>query len=103
VTTGVAGSSYIGGFGRSWVSQRAELAGEGRGRLSSEVNAGARLSRTGDWVVICRTGNMKIGAFGHHQVKVRGFSIALGEIESALWVGGVAGTWWWGLGRMLRG
>jgi len=58
---------------------------------------GARLYKTGDWLVTDPDGSIEFLGRIDHQVKLRGFRIELGEIEAALTTpNGARGCFWHG-------
>jgi amino acid adenylation domain-containing protein len=85
VKPGERGEIYIGGAGvaRGYLGQR-ELTAERfvRDRFSSEE--GARLYRTGDLARALPDGSLEFCGRADHQVKLLGFRVELGEIESML-------------------
>jgi amino acid adenylation domain-containing protein/non-ribosomal peptide synthase protein (TIGR01720 family) len=80
VPIGLPGEVYIGGDGvaRGYLN-RDELTGE-----KLVVIDGRRFYRTGDLARFAPDGNLEFLGRLDHQVKVRGFRVELGEIESAL-------------------
>jgi amino acid adenylation domain-containing protein len=82
---GVAGELYIGGAGLGWgyLNQPTETATRFVPDPFSE-KAGARLYRTGDMVRYLPDLNIEFLGRIDHQVKVRGFRVELGEIETVL-------------------
>jgi len=85
VPVGVVGELYIGGAGvaRGYLS-RAELTSE---RFIPDLHGreiGGRLYRTGDLGRYLRDGRIECLGRTDHQIKVRGYRVELGEIETAL-------------------
>ncbi len=85
VAPGQAGELFIGGAGLAvGYFKRAELTRERFVSRPAQVDAGARLYRTGDMVRQNADGTLDHLGRVDFQVKVRGFRIELGEIEAAL-------------------
>ena len=82
---GVAGELYIGGAGLAlgYLNQPAETAARFIPNPFSD-ELGQRLYRTGDLARYLVDGNIEFLGRIDHQVKVRGFRVELGEIESLL-------------------
>ncbi|MBG1243505.1 non-ribosomal peptide synthetase [Nostoc sp. NZL] len=83
VPVGVPGELHIGGVGlaRGYLHQP-ELTNEKF--ISSSLELGKRLYKTGDLARYRRDGNIEYLGRIDHQVKIRGFRIELGEIEAVL-------------------
>ena len=83
--TGVAGELYIGGAGLAlgYLNQPVETAARFVPNPFAE-NPGERFYRTGDRARYLPDGNIEFLGRIDHQVKVRGFRVELGEIESVL-------------------
>jgi amino acid adenylation domain-containing protein len=82
---GVAGELFIGGAGVStgYLNEPAETSSRFMADPFTAV-AGARFYRTGDRVRSLRDGNLKFLGRLDNQIKVRGFRVELGEIETVL-------------------
>ncbi len=85
VPVGVVGELYVGGIGvaRGYLN-RPELTGERFMPNPYAQQASARIYRTGDQVKWRSDGELEYIDRVDHQVKVRGFRVELGEIESVL-------------------
>jgi amino acid adenylation domain-containing protein len=85
VPIGYAGELYIGGAGlaRGYLN-RPELTAEMFIPNDRSREPGARLYRTGDSTRYLRDGNIAFLGRLDHQIKIRGFRVELGEIESAI-------------------
>ena len=81
----VAGELYIGGagVGRGYLN-RPELTAEKFIPHPFELRDGARLYRTGDWARYRTDGQIEFVGRRDQQVKLRGFRVELGEVETAL-------------------
>jgi amino acid adenylation domain-containing protein/FkbH-like protein len=85
VPIGVAGELVTGGIGlaRGYLGRPALTAERFVPSMASE-DAGARLYRTGDLVRYLESGAIEFLGRHDHQLKIRGFRVELGEIETAL-------------------
>src|SRR6266705_5813357 len=85
VRPGVSGELYIGGLGvgRGYMN-RPELTAEKFAVDPFANSSGARMYKTGDIVRLLPDGTAEFVGRSDNQVKLRGFRIALGEIEAAL-------------------
>ncbi|EXL31150.1 Syringopeptin synthetase C [Pseudomonas syringae pv. syringae str. B301D-R] len=85
VPMGSVGEIYIGGVGVALgYLNRPELSAERFSDDPFSQQAGARLYRTGDLARWLPDGNLEYLARNDGQVKVRGFRVELGEVESSL-------------------
>ena len=82
---GVAGELFIGGagVGRGYLN-RPELTAEKFIANPFSDQYGARLYRTGDWAKYDADGQIRFVGRRDQQVKLRGFRVELGEVETAL-------------------
>ena len=82
---GVAGELYIGGVAvaRGYLN-RPQLTAQAFIPDPFSIEPGARMYRTGDLARVLPGGNIEYVGRRDHQVKVRGFRVELGEIESIL-------------------
>ncbi|HSP64274.1 MAG TPA: AMP-binding protein, partial [Pyrinomonadaceae bacterium] len=82
---GTAGELYIGGagVGRGYLNSAAQTPAKFIAHPFSDT-PGARLYRTGDWARLNADGQIEFVGRRDQQVKLRGFRVELGEIETAL-------------------
>ncbi len=82
---GVAGELYIGGagVGRGYLNRR-ELTAEKFIQHPFNAAPADRLYRTGDWARLRADGNIEFAGRRDQQVKLRGFRVELGEVETVL-------------------
>jgi len=82
---GVAGELYIGGagVGRGYLNSAEQTSAKFIAHPFSDT-PGRRLYRTGDWARLNADGQIEFVGRRDQQVKLRGFRVELGEIETAL-------------------